>query len=169
MKAAVHDYALPLFLNPCLPNRAAGTLTPKNVTQGEIMKVATTFLLMPFLLLPVMAHAECQPVTIEVIQEMLPYPPHPQNEKASAIIGSVGNILNHVSGIVSDPSRPNIVHNTTGILAHIINIALAAKHNHKSQQELFIYICDELHLDHEMREILKLKIEEIQREAAIAS
>lgn len=130
------------------------------------MKLTQNPFLTPLLLLATITHANqiCIEVQLqEPIQEIAPKPrPH---EKAAAIIGSVAGILNGVGTIVDNPrDKQNIGQGVTGILAHIINIALmAGKRDCKSRQELLDLIFDELHLDQEMRETLKRKVEEIQQ------
>jgi hypothetical protein len=129
------------------------------------MKLTHTLFLTPLLLIATTTHADQIYVDAqwqEPIQEIAPKPR--PNEKAAAIIGSVAGILNGVGTIVDNPrDKQNISQGVTGILAHIINIALmAGKRDCKSRQELFDLIFDELHLDQEMREIIKLKVEKIQ-------
>lgn len=121
--------------------------------------------LTPFLLLSIHTEQRCNENAQEIVVD-IPLQSRP-NEKPQIIIGSVANILAHVGRIVGNPhDKPNLGENVTGILANIINIALAAgKKDYKHRQELLSSIFDELHLDQEIREIIKLKVEEIQEES----
>lgn len=89
------------------------------------------------------------------------------NPKHQTIVQGAANILANVAAIMNQPrNKENVRERVTGILANIINIALVSgKRDHRSRSEFFTIICDELHLDDEMRDILKQKIEELNRES----
>jgi len=119
-------------------------------------------IVLPLLLAPVI-HAKQNWQHVQEIEEEIPVA-QPPNEKPQIIIQSVANIISHVGSIVGDPhNKQTIGQNVTGILAHIVNIALVAgKRTYKNQQELLTALCDELHLDEETRVIIQQKLEEIQ-------
>lgn len=110
------------------------------------------------------AHVQEIVPTIEI--EIVPEP-QPENPKQQAIILGAANILANAAAIAGSPrDRQNVGQAVTGILANIINIALiSGKRDHRSRTELFNVICDELNLDDAIREIIKLKIEEINQES----
>ena len=103
-------------------------------------------------------------IEIEIVSE-----PQPENPKQQAIILGAANILASAAAIAASPrDRQNVGQAVTGILANIINIALVSgKRDHRSRSELFNIICDELHLDDEMKEIIKQKIEELNKESCV--
>jgi hypothetical protein len=111
------------------------------------------------------AHVQEIVPTIEI--EIIPEP-QPENPKQQAIILGAANILANAAAIAGSPhDRQNVGQAVTGILANIINIALiSGKRDHRSRAELFNIICDELHLDDTMREIVKQKIEELNHETS---
>jgi hypothetical protein len=104
-------------------------------------------------------------VEIEIIDD------HSQstNQKPPVILQSVANVLANVAAIVNAPrDKDNVRQGVTGILANIINIALVSgKRDHRSHSELFNIICDELNLDDAMKEIIKQKIEELNKEVSV--
>lgn len=90
------------------------------------------------------------------------------NPKPQIILNGIANIVAHIGSIVGNPhNRPNVGHNVTGILGNIISIALAAsQRGYKTEDELWIYLIDELHLDQELRRIIEHEAEEIDRKRA---
>lgn len=130
--------------------------------------------LFPCIILTVLITSICQARQIPAhVQEIIPdievqiIDDHTQegNPKHQTIIQGTANILANVAAIMNQPrNKENVRERVTGILANIINIALVSgKRDHRSHSELFTTICNELNLDDEMRDILKQKIEELNK------
>lgn len=112
---------------------------------------------------PIPAHV--QEIIPEIEIDLAPSEEQNPNPKQQIILQGVANILAGVQGIVSEPrNKNNVRERVTGILANIINIALISRKNdHRSQDKLFTIICDELDLDNSMREMIRLKINELNK------